>query len=358
MEYPFPESKEPTFQRIYAEQFGINPSFNNLFPNIVIPLPQKNAYHPGSSKENWNKDIRDLIIFCNESHISIVYLFWNITSEMQETRDYVILQIPSDWKSLYPQPINWDPISKYYIGSHVGTSGSLKNTLEFLPPYLPFQVFISSPTNFTMPKITSENSTVSHIIASKQMTIMVHGPYIYNLAKPGLGEKIYKYLTVATALGMSGVVFHVGKSTDQSISEALKNMKENILSGISPGLCSFILEVPAGQGTELLSNYLDFLNFAAEISAITNNVSQMYIPFGICVDSQHVFAAGYEPYQYLKYCTDIKAPILLIHYNDSMMSLGSKVDRHSSLGGKIPWIFLEELAKLAFEKRIPMVTEF
>jgi len=361
MDYPFSESKNPSFHRIYAEQFGFSTSCNNLFPNIIIPQSfqsPKIAYHPGSTKENWNREIQNLIIFCNESRISIIYLFWNISENMQENKDYVIFSVPSDWKSFYPKPINWDPISKYHIGSHVGTSGSLKNTLEFLPPYLPFQVFISSPTNYSMPKITSENSTVNYIIATKQMKIFSHGPYIYNLAKSGLGDKLNKYLTVATGLGMQGVVFHVGKSTDQSISDALKNMKENILSAISPGLCSFILEVPAGQGTELLSNYLDFLHFASEIAAVTNNVSQKHSPFGICIDSQHVFAAGYEPYQYLKYCVEIGAPILLIHYNDSMMSLGSRVDRHSSLGGKIPWFFLEELASLASEKEIPMVTEF
>ena len=343
LHYPFTESKQPQLTRIYAEQLGFSPEFNFLFPDILMPTV---AYHHGVDKENWNDEIQDLVIYCREHQIDTLYLFWNVD-------DYVKLNLTGiDWKIIYPVPVNWDPVQQHGIGSHVGIMGTLVSTLEFLPPNIPYQLFISNPQSFLLPKLNTENSMAIAIIRNKRMNIFSHGPFIYNLAKKGLGSKIKSYLQIATALGMKGVVFHVGKSVDLSYQEALNNMRENILEGLEDGLCKFILETPASQGTEMLSNFFYFLQFASEIYAIHKN-------FTICIDSMHVFACNYDPYHYLKHCLNSGCPVALIHYNDSIPGWGSKKDRHARINeGKIPWIFLEKMAKLASENHIPMVTEF
>ena len=55
---------------------------------------------------------------------------------------------------------------------------------------------------------------------------------------------------------------------------------------------------------------------------------------------------------------DNNANVQLIHYNDSKYGWNSRADRHEFIGmGKIPWIFLEEMGKLASFYNIPMIIE-
>jgi len=184
------------------------------------------------------------------------------------------------------------------------------------------------------------------------MTVFAHMPYLYNLSNPGLGAKIRSYLELATALGMKGCIVHCGKNTKGNLQESFKNMTQNIIEGMAQGLCPLVLETPAGQKNEMLSNYYDFIEFV-------RNIYSVHPSFSVCIDSCHVFASGYCPYQYLKYCTNLGVPISLIHYNDSKGNWNCNVDRHANIGnGYIPWVSLEKMANLASTNNIPMVLEY
>jgi deoxyribonuclease-4 len=90
-----------------------------------------------------------------------------------------------------------------------------------------------------------------------------------------------------------------------------------------------LLETPAGAGTELLTKIEDFINFVKKIN---------HPNFGICMDTCHVFASGYDPYNYLCKLIENDLIPILIHFNDSKMELASRKDRHEFIGkGKIPF---------------------
>ena len=345
--YPLPNDTIPSISRISLNQISsfINDStaVDFLYPDI---LGAQMIYHHGFSKQDWDDEIKDLLIFCVEHKIYTMILFWDHLT-------YVKLNFKGfDWKYNYPMLNTWNPISEYSIGaSYYAFSQPLCQTLNGLPPSIPMQLFASDPTTTTVPKITTVNSTCMNIIRQNEMRVYLHGPYVFNLSKKGLGPKLKKYLEFATSLGCLGVIFHCGKSTTLSLDEAYINMEENIIQALSPGLCPFLLETPAGQGTEMLCEVQNFVAFSLRISAIHPN-------FKICVDTCHVFSMNYCPYRYLRYCIENGLKVGLIHYNNSATPWRSRVDRHAPFNaGFIPWNSLEKVARLASLNNIDMVTE-
>ena len=93
-----------------------------------------------------------------------------------------------------------------------------------------------------------------------------------------------------------------------------------------------IIETPAGQGTELLTDLNNFIEF---FNSFTKE-QQKYL--GICLDTAHTWALGYE----LDEAYDIlfkknAKNITLIHLNNSLVNKGDKKDRHATiLNGNIP----------------------
>jgi endonuclease IV len=111
-----------------------------------------------------------------------------------------------------------------------------------------------------------------------------------------------------------------------------------------------VLETPAGQGTELLTDLDDFLNFFSLFS----KEQRKYL--GICVDTAHIWASGYELSDAYKAITVANArnDVVAIHLNNSKVAKGSRVDRHTTLfdsTGTIPHNSLKEFVELWKEKK-------
>jgi deoxyribonuclease-4 len=114
--------------------------------------------------------------------------------------------------------------------------------------------------------------------------------------------------------------------------------------------CPILLETPAGQGTEVLTDFDEFLDFVTSFKDPR---------LRICVDTCHVFATGYEPKDYAEGIL-IRRPDLLtlVHFNDSSTPCGSCVDRHAFIGtGDIGLAKLTEIAELCTKYKVPMVIE-
>ena len=106
-----------------------------------------------------------------------------------------------------------------------------------------------------------------------------------------------------------------------------------------------------------MTDYKEFLQFTKDIRTQFNSTDIRR--FGIVLDSCHITSTGYCPYQYLKYFLDHGEHVDLIHYNDSMTSFNSRIDRHAPISqGKIPWKSLEDMAQLASSHNIDMVIEY
>jgi deoxyribonuclease-4 len=194
-----------------------------------------------------------------------------------------------------------------------------------------------------------------------------HDSYLINLASPddALWRKsidaFIDELRRAEALGLDGVVMHPGSYVDSSDAAGLARVVAalDLVCGQTPGLCTQIwLEATAGQGTNL-GHRFGHLAYILEHSAHGERM-------GVCIDTCHIFAAGYPlhtPEEYEATFRELDAVIGLgrvraFHLNDSKKGLGSRVDRHEHIGeGQIG---LEPFRRLLNDPRfahLPMYLE-
>ena len=243
--------------------------------------------------------------------------------------------------------------SSFNIGTHISKTSKLSKSICELPSNIPFQLFLSLSSKLN---ITDEDiSQCSQITSAKNLNVYVHAPYIVNLCdiKDYISETIVKQMNVAHACGFKGVVIHVGKSTKLPITTALENMKNNILEILNNSSGILFLETPAGQGTEVLTNLQEFMDF------VITTVNHPRLK--VCVDTCHVFASGTQPDEYLE--SLIQNPVWrdklgLVHFNDSETDFNSKVDRHADIGcGKIEFKRLLKSAEIANKLNVDMIRE-
>jgi deoxyribonuclease-4 len=194
-----------------------------------------------------------------------------------------------------------------------------------------------------------------------------HSSYLINLASPAaeLWQKSVEAMVVELAraekLGIPYVVVHPGSHTTASEQEGLALVARGldaIHKSRPKGTCQVLLEITAGQGTNLGWKF----EHLADILRQTKHPERV----GICFDTCHAFAAGYDlrdakiakhmwrSFDELLGLDRLKA----IHLNDSKRELGSRVDRHEHIGrGQIG---LEGFRHLLRDKRfrnVPMYLE-
>jgi deoxyribonuclease-4 len=196
---------------------------------------------------------------------------------------------------------------------------------------------------------------------------MAHDCYLINLASPDqvLYRKSIEAFVIevqrAEALGLRYLVTHPGAAVDGDEKAGLKRVARALdeVHGRCPDFrVQVLLETTAGQGTSLGHRF-------EQLAAILAQVAQPE-RLGICLDTCHVFAAGYGLYPEKEYRATFRAFHRLIglgrlrafHLNDSLKPLGSRVDRHAHIGkGQIG---LEAFRLLVNDRRFrnrPMVLE-
>ena len=181
---------------------------------------------------------------------------------------------------------------------------------------------------------------------SKQIKMIVaHTSYLINLASSNaVTEKksitsLAQELERCEELEIPYLVLHpgshVGQGEEKGIEKIAKNL-DKVLSK-SKGKTKITLETTAGQGTNLGYTFKQL----KKIRSLCKQKSKIVV----CLDTCHVFAAGYDfrsPEGYKKVMAEfIKTlglrSLKVIHINDSKGELGSRVDRHANIGkGKIP----------------------
>jgi deoxyribonuclease-4 len=194
-----------------------------------------------------------------------------------------------------------------------------------------------------------------------------HDSYLINLAAPddGLYQKSIAALTDelerAEALGLSYVVSHPGAHTGSGegagIARVVAGLDE-VHARCSGFKAKILLETTAGSGTTLGSRF-------EQIAAMLDRVKDP-ARLGVCLDTCHVFAAGYPLADDADYATTFDAfndliglsRLKLFHVNDSAKPLGSRVDRHAGLG--LGHIGLSAFRRLVTDPRFanrPMILE-
>ena len=154
---------------------------------------------------------------------------------------------------------------------------------------VPIQIFSGSPKSYHRKSLNiNEITNLNLLKETHNIILFIHSIYIINLSREINDNKlIINYLQKEFEIGKSmnskGIVFHVGKQVNLSKELALNTMKSNILDilDLATENTPFILETPAGQGTELLTTYQEFSDFYSDI--MSYNIAKNR--FKICIDS-------------------------------------------------------------------------
>ena len=197
--------------------------------------------------------------------------------------------------------------------------------------------------------------------------IVAHASYLINLASPDAKlrrrstDALEDELRRANTLGLAGVVLHPGAYTTSSEDEGLARIADaitDVLARHPRGPARLLLEQTAGQGT-VLGHRFDHLR------SIIDHVDDAS-PLGVCLDTCHLVAAGYDIISadgYVRVFDEFETVVgldrlKLFHLNDSKQPLGSRVDRHETIGrGSIG---TEPFGRLLRDERfceLPMVLE-
>jgi deoxyribonuclease-4 len=233
------------------------------------------------------------------------------------------------------------------IGSHVNMSGkemflgSVKEALMYEANAL--MVYTGAPQNTRRKAIEMMKVKEAHDLLNINNillgNIVVHAPYIMNLANPAPEKQQFArdFLTQevirTSALGAKQIVLHPGAHVGSGEDEALKRIIAglNEVIGNTANLdVKIALETMAGKGTEIGKT---FAELATIIAGVTHNER-----VSVCFDTCHTHDYGYDVKndfdQVLLNFDKIigKNKISVVHVNDSKNPQGARKDRHANIG--------------------------
>ena len=263
------------------------------------------------------------------------------------------------------------------IGFHVSIAGGVSNSVDNASKVGcgAFQIFSRNPRGWAAkPLVEDDVKNFKTRLAKSpisQDSVLVHMPYLPNLASPD-GELYRKSVDTLAAemhrcalLGISYLVIHLGshlgKGTENGINQLVKACKyaiEDSLNRQKKNVVRILLENMSGQKNSLGSKF-------EEIRLILDKLND-YGSFGVCLDTCHAFAAGYD----MRKKKDVEKmldhfhssvgskELKALHLNDSKGDLNSKVDRHEHIGlGKIGNTGFEALLSHKSLMNLPMIME-
>ncbi len=232
------------------------------------------------------------------------------------------------------------------IGAHVSASGGVFNAPLNAAKIEAdaFAMFVKNQRRWDAPPLSAED-TIAFKDALKQSGIraehvLVHDSYLINLGHPREAERekslnaFIDEIRRCEALGLRLLNFHPGSHLNEiSAQVCLDNIAGSLNFAIAntAGI-KLVLENTAGQGSNL--GY-DFAQLAYVIGKISNKDR-----IGVCIDTCHAFAAGYDlrsPQAYERTMSEFDRAIGYkflsgMHLNDTKNELGVRKDRHESLG--------------------------
>jgi len=231
------------------------------------------------------------------------------------------------------------------LGAHMSIAGGLHLAFTRIRKVKgeALQIFLRNQRQWKSPPLTSEMIEVFRLEWEKNQRIVVaaHDSYLINLAAPDqttVEQSVSAFtdeLVRAAALQIPFLITHPGSHRGLGVQAGLKRFVRNLDSAITlsrTSTVSILIETTAGQGTNLGSQF-------EEIAFILSE-SQYGDRLGVCFDTSHAFAAGYDlrtPETYEETLSLFDRVVGLqrlkfFHLNDSKRPLASRVDRHEHIG--------------------------
>jgi deoxyribonuclease IV len=231
----------------------------------------------------------------------------------------------------------------FALGAHVSSAGGSAET----PPRAhalgatALQLFTKTANQWREREISAEEAAAFQAArtAAGVRFAVSHDSYLINLASPDATlrarsiESFRAELRRSNALGLDGIVSHPGNFMDDHDAGLARNA-EAIAEALAaePGTVRLFLETTAGSGTALGRTF-------EELAAIIGMLPQAVAArVAVCLDTCHVFAAGYdlvEDYDgvWARFDDTLGLNRLAVmHLNDSQGALGSRKDRHAGIG--------------------------
>ncbi len=227
------------------------------------------------------------------------------------------------------------------IGAHMSIAGGIAKAAEKVVQMgaNTMQVFSRNPRGSGYKNYSEQEIARFQEIRRENRfgPLLAHAPYTMNLASGK--ESVYEFACMAIrediarmdALSIENIVFHPGSHTGIGTRAGI----ENIIAGLDQGMdgeegIMVLLETMSGKGTEIGASF-------QELKAIRDGVKYPG-RIGICLDTCHVFSAGYDIVKDLDGVLEEFDRILglgllrAVHLNDSQTPFGSRKDRHARIG--------------------------
>jgi deoxyribonuclease-4 len=229
------------------------------------------------------------------------------------------------------------------IGAHVSTAGGLVNAhqrgVEIGAQAI--QVFNQSPRMWKPTRWKADDVAEfrSCMEDGPIESVVIHAVYLINCASkdPEIRKKsidsVIHSLQMGDAIGADGVVLHPGSTVGEPHEEALDRVGEALKAALAESdSCPLLLEDTAGAGKTLGRDFEELARLV--------DLADDHERLGICLDSCHLLASGYDVRaadslaDVMDNCFEHIDPRRLrcLHVNDSKTVLGSNVDRHAPLG--------------------------
>ncbi len=261
------------------------------------------------------------------------------------------------------------------FGAHVSSSGGISKAVErgLAIGCESLQVFTHNPRTWRPINHTDEEIAAFRAGVEKagMGPVVSHGLYLMNLGAPDRDvptgppgkpatkmrniyrssvESLQQHLNVGEALGLAGVVLHVGSFKGSAEDEAIERIGAGIAEAFDScaGTCCVYLENTAGAGDTIGRTFQQLRRVADAVGKPDR--------LAFCLDSQHLFASGYPVHEpggmdrVLEEFDEVVGidKLRCLHLNDSMVGFGSNRDRHANLGeGEIGADVLSAMIKAA-----------
>lgn len=255
------------------------------------------------------------------------------------------------------------------LGGHVSTAGGIWNAPLRADRFgfTSFQIFSKNQMQWSAKPLQENDVRLfkENVSAKSMKKILVHASYLLNLAAD---EKMQRERTMnafaeeirrSDVLGTEYLVIHPGSAGSVGERKAIRNISDALTSCMSGDqTTTVLLETAAGQGSnvgytfEQLADMIDGTEAKARV--------------GVCFDTCHVFASGYDIKSNEGYAETMDRFIstiglqrlMAIHLNDSKKWQGSRLDRHEQIGKGM--LGLDGIANFINDRRlsnIPMCLE-
>ncbi len=258
-----------------------------------------------------------------------------------------------------------------YLGAHMSISGGLHLAVDraVAAGCGVLQIFTRNSNQWRGKPVSEADAGLfrSKFAASGMHEIISHDIYLINLAAPP-GDTRDKSLAAfrdeletCARLGIAKVVMHPGSHLTDALMTGLERVVaafDQLFTEVPQFEGRVLIETTAGQGSNLGRTF-------EELSVIISG-SRFPDKFGVCFDTCHTFAAGYDTATEEGYHDTMRQFDKLIglerlqcfHLNDSKKGLGSRVDRHEHIGqgalGLNPFRFILNDSRFA---KIPKILE-